>query len=106
MAQRTFNRGDLVRWRTQGNGERKGQIGVVVLVVPAGVPLSPLLSSLADRYNLRPIAGGSPRTETSYLVARTGGRGRAKLHWPHASALRPYEATNDEDAQESLAPMG
>lgn len=92
---REFSRGELVRWRTQGNGEHKSQVGVVVLVVPAGVPLAPLLPSLADRYNLRPIAAGSPRSEKSYLVARTGGRGRAKLHWPHSRALRPYEDLTD-----------
>jgi len=100
---RQFVRGDLVRWRTQGNGERKSQVGVVVLVVPAGIPLAPLLPSLADRYNLRPIAAGSPRSEQSYLVARTGGRGRAKLHWPHSSALRPYEdPDNAKDETPSL----
>ncbi|QYW06365.1 hypothetical protein HXXDennis_43 [Xanthomonas phage HXX_Dennis] len=87
----TFTRGQLVRWHTQGNGSRVNHVGVVVLQVPAGVPLGPLMDSLQKRYNTRAIVGRGPRSETSYLVARTGGRGLAKLHWPHAAAIRPYE---------------
>lgn len=92
MTARQFKRGDLVRWRCQGNGSAASHIGVVVLVVPGGVPLGPLLASLQDRYNIRPIAGRGPRPEQSYLVARTdaGGRGRARLHWPHTHTLTPY----------------
>lgn len=87
----TFARGQLVRWHTQGNGKRVHHVGVVILQVPGGVPLGPLLASLQERYNTRAIVGRGPRPEPSYLVARTGGRGRAKLHWPHAAAIRPYE---------------
>lgn len=87
----TFTRGQLVRWQTQGNGRHVHHVGVVILEVPAGVALGPLMDSLQKRYNTRAIIGRGPRSERSYLVARTGGRGLAKLHWPHAAALRPYE---------------
>lgn len=97
MAARTFDRGQLVRWHTQGNGQRVHHVGVVVLQVPGGVPLGPMLSSLQERYNTRSIVGRGPRADDSYLVARTGGRGRAKLHWPHTSALRPYEEPCNAD---------
>lgn len=87
----TFTRGQLVRWRTQGNGSFRHHTGVVVLAIPAGVSICSLMDSLKARYNTRAIAGSGPRSEQSYLVARTGGRGKAKLHWPHTHTLMPYE---------------
>lgn len=88
----TFKRGDLVRWTCQGGGTTAHHVGVVVVEVPAAMPVGMLLSGLAHRYSLRAIASEGSRTERSYLVARTdmGGRGKARLHWPHASTLRSY----------------
>lgn len=88
-----FKRGDLVRWDSQGRGRMVHHVGVVELVVPRGVPVFPMLDGLAARYSLRAMGdSGAPRSERSYLVALLGqgGRGKARLHWPHASLLRPY----------------
>jgi hypothetical protein len=88
-----FERGALVRWTSQARGTARQHVGVVVLKIPGGVPIGPLLAGLAGRYNLRPMhrAQGN-RPDTSYLVAIVGqrGGGKARLHWPHASLLRPY----------------
>ncbi len=90
----TFERSQLVRWTSQGRGVVRHHVGVVYLVVPAGVPIRGLVAGLVDRFSFRALrlAGGN-RSETSYLVAVTEGgkRGKARLHWPHASKLRPYE---------------
>ena len=88
-----FTRGDLVRWSSQARGTARHRVGVVVLVVPGGVPVGTLLSGLEHRYSLRAMQRSQgPRPEKSYLVALTGagGRGKARLHWPHATLLRPY----------------
>lgn len=89
-----LKRGDLVRWSSQSRGTERHHVGVVVLEVPAGVPIQALTESLATRYSLRAMhrAFGN-RSERSYLVARTDvrGAGKARLHWPHASQLEPYE---------------
>lgn len=88
-----LKRGDLVRWSSQSRGTERRHVGVVVLVVPAGVPIQALLPGLAARYSVRAMhrAHGT-RSECSYLVARTDvrGAGRARLHWPHASLLERY----------------
>ena len=88
-----FKRGDLVRWTSQGRGREVHRVGVVILEVPAGVPIGTLLPGLAARFSLRAMrnATGS-RSSRSYLVARTDvrGAGRARLHWPHAAQLQPY----------------
>lgn len=91
----TFRRGELVRWTSQARGSARHHVGVVVLVVPGGVPLGPLLEGLGARYNLRAMQRSQgPRPDTSYLVALTGARarGKARLHWPHATLLAPYGA--------------
>lgn len=89
-----LKRGDLVRWSSQSRGVERHHVGVVVLVIPGGVPIQALLEGLATRYSLRAMhrAHGS-RPERSYLVARTDvrGAGKARLHWPHASLLEPYQ---------------
>lgn len=90
----TFARGELVRWTSQARGSARSHVGVVVLEVPGGVTLAPLLESLGKRYSLRAMQRShGPRPERSYLVALTGagGRGQARLHWPHASLLKPYQ---------------
>lgn len=92
-----FDRGDLVRWTSWGRGRQVHHVGVVVLSVPAGIPVGALLPNLAERYSLRsmrPMPGNRP--DRSYLVAVTegGDRGKARLHWPHASLLRPYTAVS------------
>ena len=88
-----FNRGDLVRWTSQGRGTVRHHVGVVVLVVPGGVQIDTLLERMALRYSLRSMhrAHGC-RPEKSYLVALTNARGagKARLHWPHASLLSGY----------------
>lgn len=100
-APQEFARGDLVRWSSQGRGTAKHRTGVVVLVVPAGIHVASFLDSFANRYSLRALhRPGGPRADRSYLVAQVGGggRGKARLHWPHASLLRPYhskEPNND-----------
>ena len=88
-----LKRGDLVRWSSQSRGTECHHVGVVVLVVPPGVPIQALLSGLANRYSLRAMhRAHGVRSETSYLVARTDvrGAGKARLHWPHASLLETY----------------
>lgn len=90
-----LKRGDLVRWSSQSRGTERHHVGVVVLEVPAGVPIQVLLEGLAKRYSLRAMhRAHGPRSERSYLVARTDvrGAGRARLHWPHASQLQVYDA--------------
>lgn len=88
-----LKRGDLVRWSSQSRGTDRHHVGVVVLVVPAGVPIQTLLPGLAARYSIRAMhRAHGVRSETSYLVARTDvrGAGKARLHWPHASLLETY----------------
>ena len=88
-----FARGDLVRWSSQARGTERHHVGVVVLVLPGGVPLGAFLDGLRNRYSLRAMhAAQGTRPDTSYLVARTDvrGAGKARLHWPHASLLKPY----------------
>lgn len=88
-----FTRGTLVRWTSQARGTVRHHVGIVVLVVPGGVPMGTLLPGLTAKYSLRAMhrALGS-RPEKSYLVALTNARGagKARLHWPHASLLKPY----------------
>lgn len=88
-----MKRGDLVRWSSQSRGTERHHVGVVVLVIPPGVPIQTLLDGLGKRYGLRAMhRAHGLRSETSYLVARTDvrGAGKARLHWPHASLLEPY----------------
>ena len=88
-----LKRGDLVRWSSQSRGTQRHHVGIVVLVVPAGVPIHVLLPRLEPRYSLRAMhRAHGVRSEPSYLVARTDvrGAGRARLHWPHASLLERY----------------
>lgn len=88
-----LKRGDLVRWSSQSRGTQRHHVGIVVLVVPPGVPIQALLERLATRYSLRAMhRAHGVRSEPSYLVARTDvrGAGKARLHWPHASLLEPY----------------
>lgn len=90
-----FARGDLVRWTSQARGSVRHHVGIVVLEIPGGVTIATLLDGLGKRYSLRAMQRShGPRPERSYLVALTGagGRGRARLHWPHASLLEPYGA--------------
>lgn len=90
-----LKKGDLVRWSSQSRGQSRHHVGVVVLVVPAGMPIQLVTDRLGDRYSLRAMhRAHGPRAELSYLVVRTDVRsgGRARLHWPHASLLRPYDA--------------
>lgn len=92
-----FARGDLVRWNSQGRGRMVHHVGVVELIVPPGMPLFLLLDRMRARYSLRAIGKtGAPRPEQSYLVALLGkgGRGKPRIHWPHASLLRPYESAD------------
>lgn len=88
-----FSRGALVRWSSQARGTVRHHVGVVVLVVPGGVPIDTLLAGLASRYSMRAMrqAHGC-RVDKSYLVALTNARGagKARLHWPHASLLSTY----------------
>lgn len=95
MAAPAFDRGDLVRWTSQARGTERHHVGVVVLVLPGGVPIGALLDGLASRYSLRAMHRASGvRPERSYLVALVGqrGAGKARLHWPRASLLAPYHA--------------
>lgn len=89
----TFQRGQLVRWTSQARGTERHHVGVVVLVVPAGYPIGLALDAMRARYSLRAMhrANGT-RSDVSYLVALTSmrGGGKARLHWPHASLLKPY----------------
>lgn len=88
-----LKRGDLVRWSSQSRGTQRHHVGIVVLVVPPGVPIQALLERLATRYSLRAMhRAHGIRSEPSYLVARTDvrGAGKARLHWPHASLLERY----------------
>lgn len=103
-----FGRGDLVRWTSQARGSVRHHVGVVVLVVPGGVPLGPLLESLGRRYSLRAMQRSQgPRPDTSYLVALTGarGRGKARLHWPHAALLVPYSGPQEAPAVDIAVPV-
>ena len=88
-----LKRGALVRGSSQSRGTDRHHVGVVVLVVPAGVPIQTLLPGLAARYSIRAMhRAHGVRSETSYLVARTDvrGAGKARLHWPNASLLETY----------------
>lgn len=90
-----LKRGDLVRWSSQSRGTHRHHVGVVVLVIPAGVPIETLLPGLAQRYSLRAMhSARGNRPDVSYLVARTDvrGAGKARLHWPHAVHLERYSA--------------
>lgn len=97
-----FERGDLVRWPTQGRGQHASAVGVVVLAVPPGVPIDTLLAGLRARYSMRAMRNASGnRPGWSYLIARTdrGKRGRARIHWPHAATVRPYAGGSDESTE-------
>jgi hypothetical protein len=88
-----FKRGDLVQWSSQGRGSWRHHTGIVVLVLPGGVPIESVWSRMATTYSMRAmLRSRGSRPEKSYLVARLGARGvdKAPLHWPHASLLKPY----------------
>ena len=89
-----LERGALVRWTSQSRGVTRTHAGVVVCVVPGGVHLATVIDRMRARYSLRAMHRvASPRPEKSYLVAQVdpGRRGKCRLHWPHASLLKPYE---------------
>lgn len=91
-----FERGALVRWSSQARGTTRHHVGVVVLVVPGGTLIDTLLGGLKGTYSLRAMRQASGvRSDKSYLVALTSARsrGKARLHWPHASLLKAYDAT-------------
>lgn len=88
-----LKRGDLARWTSQARGTVRHHVGVVVLVVPGGVPIDAFLPGLQARYTLRAMHRASGlRPERSYVLAEVGARGggKARAYWPHASLLRAY----------------
>ena len=73
--------GSAVRWMSQAGGYRKTKEGVVVLVVPAGEPLTRLKDRLPGLPGLE--SAGMSRKHESYVV-QVGKR----LYWPVASRLQ------------------
>jgi hypothetical protein len=78
-----FRVGDSVSWRSQAGGYWKEKVGVVVFVVPAGVPPHHVLRSSDDFHGDFALGG---RDHETYLVQI----GKSKnLYWPRVSALNP-----------------
>ena len=73
---KTFKIGDRVHWTSQAAGIEQTKVGVVIAVVPPGVP-----AALRD--------AGGPREHESYIVKASilGGGNRERKYWPLVSKL-------------------
>jgi hypothetical protein len=92
-----FKIGDKVRWSSQAAGSWVEKTGIIVAVLPPGVP--PMknfgegpIYDMARQHNANIQAGGlQSRTMESYIVLVAGKtpKSKSKLYWPLTSALWP-----------------
>ena len=69
--------GDRVQWVSQSQGHRKEKLGVIVEIVPAGMPIEGIKHAEKFRHDL-----GTRKNYRSYIVKVTGPRGGTKYYWP------------------------
>lgn len=93
---KTFKLGDTVQWCSQSQSYAYDKKGVIVLVIPAGKPLSAVLSQLdLTMYNMETLGSmrfvGRKRDHENYLVAvegsLKGSTRRLKLYRPYVTLL-------------------
>lgn len=83
-----FSAGQIVKWGSQAGGSFKEKMGVVEVIVPAGMDPTKLTPELDNP--------GLARDHTSYLVRVPGKRSKGKLYWPRVLALTATTTTNKE----------
>lgn len=91
---KTFNKGDLVWWKSEAGGHVMKKQGEVIAIVPANHLPRTVLESTEFRKERR-MFDGTYRREVSYLVrVKTGKttRGAHVIYWPRVSSLFPVHS--------------
>lgn len=96
-----FKIGDRVTWSSQAGGYSKQKSGIVVSVVPKGVPVfhHSWLAMTETGVHDRNLDSVRSRDHESYIVhvpTKTG-RGKGKLYWPAVNKLKLASEGNPYD---------